>query len=300
MCGLTGFWEHEVASGGGRGAEALAARVTRDVRRRCGIAGLTTAGRGSTRRPGSRSGFRRLAILDLSPDRPPADGLGRRAFRHRLQRRDLQPPRSAPRARARRRAVPRHVRHRGAARAALGSGAGRSRVPSRLGHVRDRALGPRASARSTSVRDRLGKKPLYYGCRRGRAGSLLRLGAEGAARPSALRRRLDRDALASYFRYGYVPDPREHLPRGSQGCRPGAYLVVPRRSSAPSAPCAYWSARRASRATGSPRARRRHDAEALDALDGLLRRRGACGAWRPTCRSARSSPAASTRRRSSR
>ena len=68
MCGLTGFWEREVRDlPEGSGAEALVARVTRmstALRHR----GPDDSGAWVDEKVGLALGFRRLAILDLSPN----------------------------------------------------------------------------------------------------------------------------------------------------------------------------------------------------------------------------------------
>jgi asparagine synthase (glutamine-hydrolysing) len=115
------------------------------------------------------------------------------------------------------------------------------------------------------ARDRLGKKPLYYG----RCGDTWLFGSELKAlraHPS-FAAPIDRDALAAYLRFGYVPGPRSihagvaKLPAGSWCELADGVEAVPR---------AYWSAREVARAGfGSPRAVT--DEAAADELDALLR-----------------------------
>ncbi len=73
------------------------------------------------------------------------------------------------------------------------------------------------------VRDRLGKKPLYYAT----TGGVLRFGSELKALASdpALPREVDPDALRMYFRYGYVPAPLSIL-KGVSKLAPAHALVV--------------------------------------------------------------------------
>src|SRR3546814_9701231 len=68
------------------------------------------------------------------------------------------------------------------------------------------ALWDRQERQLHLVRDRLGKKPLYYGLSGGRlifASELKAIMACPGFRPE-----VDRDALTAYFRYQYVPAPR--------------------------------------------------------------------------------------------
>jgi asparagine synthase (glutamine-hydrolysing) len=85
-----------------------------------------------------------------------------------------------------------------------------------LEHALERAAGMFAMAiwdrerrDLTLVRDRLGKKPLYLA----EIGPLLLFGSELKAlmRHPALDRRIDPGALASYLRFGYVPEPHAIL-----------------------------------------------------------------------------------------
>ena len=68
------------------------------------------------------------------------------------------------------------------------------------------ALWDRPRRRLVLARDRLGKKPLYWRLAGGRL--QLRLGAEGLLADPCRRRRVDRDALALFLEYQYIPSPR--------------------------------------------------------------------------------------------
>lgn len=88
-------------------------------------------------------------------------------------------------------------------------------------------------------RDRLGKKPLYYGW----ADRTFLFGSElkALAKHPAFRGDVDRDALALYLRFNYVPTPRS-IYRGIRKLVPGTLLRVD--CGAPEArpePIAYWS-----------------------------------------------------------
>jgi asparagine synthase (glutamine-hydrolysing) len=73
------------------------------------------------------------------------------------------------------------------------------------------------------LRDRLGKKPLYYACFDG----VVLFGSELKALMAhpACRRAIDRDALASYLRFGYFPSARSVL-QGIRQLRPGTALEI--------------------------------------------------------------------------
>ena len=187
-------------------------------------------------------GFRRLAIVDLSPAGSPADVLGGRPLRHRLQRRDLQlSPTCAPSSSATAGTVPRALRHRGAARGDRRAGASTAALSALRRHVRLRAVGPRASAALQLARDRLGEKPLYYG--RHRRTLAVRLRAEGAARPSRVSRgEIDRDALALLLRLRLRPGARTRSTRGIASCRPAHECLTRRRGRCPTPVGRYWRA----------------------------------------------------------
>ncbi len=91
------------------------------------------------------------------------------------------------------------------------------------------------------ARDRAGEKPLYYGW----MGRTLLFGSELKALRAhpAFCGRIDRNALALFFRRGYVPGPYS-IYVGVQKLPPGTLLTLHGDQAAPSAaPIAYWSAR---------------------------------------------------------
>jgi asparagine synthase (glutamine-hydrolysing) len=118
------------------------------------------------------------------------------------------------------------------------------------------------------ARDRFGEKPLYYGW----VGRHFLFGSELKALTAFGRGALeiDREALGLFLRYGYIPAPHS-IYRGIRKLTPGTVLTLraPAAGDLPS-PRAYWSARETDNAcaadpfTGS-------DAEALHELDTLLR-----------------------------
>ena len=104
------------------------------------------------------------------------------------------------------------------------------------------ALWDRSERRLILARDRIGEKPLYYGW----CGQTFLFGSELKALCAYPRwlGDIDRDAVASYMRYGYVPSPYT-IYRDVRKLIPGTYLILTPESSAGAWPniCAYWSAR---------------------------------------------------------
>lgn len=119
------------------------------------------------------------------------------------------------------------------------------------------------------ARDRVGEKPLYY-ARAGPDGRAVLFGSELKALRAhpAFQQVIDRDALALYFRFGYVPAPFSIY----QGCRklpPGTVLRIGSDGAA-SEPESYWSARAVvERGQSQPFAGT--EQEAADRLEALLR-----------------------------
>lgn len=88
------------------------------------------------------------------------------------------------------------------------------------------------------TRDRMGEKPLYYGHN---AGAFL-FGSELKALEAypSWQGEVDRDALALFMRYGYVPAPwsiYQHIKK----LPPAHYLIVRERGQSVSEPICYWS-----------------------------------------------------------
>lgn len=107
------------------------------------------------------------------------------------------------------------------------------------------ALWDRLDRRLVLARDRLGEKPLYYGWMDG----VFVFGSELKALRAYPRwnGEIDRDALASYMRYGYVPVPHS-IYVGVRKLLPGTFLSLSpdaARGDFPS-PEPYWSALQAS------------------------------------------------------
>jgi asparagine synthase (glutamine-hydrolysing) len=129
------------------------------------------------------------------------------------------------------------------------------------------ALWDRQERALTLARDRLGEKPLYYGAQ----GGVLLFGSELKAlqvHPN-WRAEIDRGALALLLRVGYVPAPWS-IHAGIRKLPPGTWLRLRQPADAGNAPVAYWSVQEAALA-GAREPLALGDAEAVDALDALLR-----------------------------
>jgi asparagine synthase (glutamine-hydrolysing) len=118
----------------------------------------------------------------------------------------------------------------------------------------------------TLARDRLGEKPLFYGWQ----GSAFLFGSELKALKMhpAWHAQINRDALAAYMRYGYVPSPHS-IYEGIQKLLPGSYLTI--KASLPKAAQVdakfYWSIPTQLQATNNLQL---SDDEAIQTLDTLL------------------------------
>lgn len=121
----------------------------------------------------------------------------------------------------------------------------------------------------TLARDRLGEKPLYYGWHRNN----FMFGSELKALASHpdWRGEVDRDALSLFIQRGYVPTPLS-IWVGVHKLLPGSYLVIPRSDCdrlKEVKPIVYWSARTY---VDQPDTVYEQDSQAIDTLEGLLRR----------------------------
>ncbi len=117
------------------------------------------------------------------------------------------------------------------------------------------------------VRDRLGIKPVYYGW----FGGTFLFGSELkalAAHPDFVPE-IDRDALTLYLRHGYVPAPYAIYKRVAK-LPPGCILTLRSADHTDASPQPYWSAREVA-LRGAREPFRGTRADAMHALDALLR-----------------------------
>jgi asparagine synthase (glutamine-hydrolysing) len=116
-------------------------------------------------------------------------------------------------------------------------------------------------------RDRIGKKPLYYGVSRG----TLLFGSElkALAAHPAFEGEIDRSALALFLRFGYVPAPHS-IYRGIYKLPPAHLLKVLNARDPLPQPRPYWSATDAAIA-GTRNPFQGSDDDAIARLDSLLR-----------------------------
>lgn len=112
------------------------------------------------------------------------------------------------------------------------------------------------------ARDRMGEKPLYFGWQ----GKTFLFGSElkALAVHPDFARRIDRQALALFLRYGYVPSPL-CIYREFQQLRPGHYVKLPAETPPGEVPrpTAYWT-------LPEPSPRAMNEEAAVDELDQLL------------------------------
>ncbi|HEX7807376.1 MAG TPA: asparagine synthase (glutamine-hydrolyzing), partial [Thermoanaerobaculia bacterium] len=115
------------------------------------------------------------------------------------------------------------------------------------------------------VRDRAGVKPLYYAL----AGNAVLFGSELKALVAhrEMRAEIDRDVVALYARYGYVPAPYT-IYRNTWKLLPGSILTIRPGSERPE-PRRYWDVREQA-ARGKAHPFQGSDQDALDALDALV------------------------------
>ena len=226
--------------------------------------GPDDAGRWTDAAAGMALGFRRLAILDLSPSgHQPMVSADRRyvcAFNGEIYNyRDLQ-----------RELEGRGTRFRGTSdtEVIVESAAtfGAAATVRRLWGMFALAIWDRRERTLLLARDRLGKKPLYV-AGIGDAGWLFGSELKALCALDRFRRRIDPRAVAAYLRFGYVPAPLT-IYRGTWKIEPGTFSLL--RFGRPVRTERYWDPRTvASQAARTPRT---ESPEALvSELDALLR-----------------------------
>jgi asparagine synthase (glutamine-hydrolysing) len=258
MCGLAGLFSSEPL----REAELLAAaaRMADTIVHR----GPDDGGTWCATTSGVAFGFRRLSIIDLSPlgHQPMASRSGRFTLMFNGEiynfpdlRRELEG---------------RGARFRGHSDTEIVLAAfeewGIRKTLDRLIGMFAMAVWDSAERALTLIRDRVGKKPLFVYHQPG----LVTFGSELkalAAGPS-FDRTLDRDALALYLRYLYVPAPRS-IYRAVTKIPAGHFLTISDPRAPLPATTPYWSLDEVARA-GLQNPFSGSDDEAVDALDSLL------------------------------
>jgi len=262
MCGLTGFLER----GAPRHPEESITRVTRmadQIMRR----GPDNAGAWIDLEGRVALGFRRLSILDLSPEghQPMLSASGRYAIvyngevynfqdlRHTLEQMGIAPA------------------FRGHSDTEVMLAAfdawGVEEAVRRFNGMFALALWDREERVLHLVRDRMGIKPLYYGW----SGDVFLFGSELKAMRAHpdFRGEIDRGCLTLLLRYGYIPAPYS-IYRGIHKLMPGTRVALSLESSDTPAPIEYWSAlETANHGLANPLTC--SDEEATERLDALLR-----------------------------
>ena len=258
MCGLAGFWHpgsalpaaalHDTA---GRMADAIAHR------------GPDDRGTWADEQAGVALGFRRLAILDLSPagHQPMLSRDARYVVVYNGEIYNYQDLRAELEGLG--------ARFRGTSDTEVMLAGverwGPAATIARLWGMFAIALWDRHDRTLWIARDRLGKKPLYYGWSKGTFlfGSELKALRAHPACPATV----SPAALASFLRFAYVPGPH-CIYAGLHKLLPGSYAVI-RPGQAPQV-TRYWDPR-AMAADGAAQTSVLDDAAAIDELDGLLR-----------------------------
>jgi asparagine synthase (glutamine-hydrolysing) len=232
MCGITGFLDGNRTLGPDD-LDALVARMAATLRHR----GPDGTGTWVDADAGVALGHTRLSIIDLSPAgaQPMVSASGRYVITYNgevYNAADLAPDLTA-----------RGVGFRGHSDTEVLLEAieawGLEATLERIDGMWAFALWDRETRRLHLVRDRLGIKPLYYG----RCGPTFAFGSELKslrAHPGC-RPAIDRDAIARYLRFAYVPSPGS-IYEGIHKLAPGTVLTVEPGATTDPAPVPYWSA----------------------------------------------------------
>ncbi len=260
MCGLTGFWETSA-----RRKEAELCQTVQQMAGTLHHRGPDDGGEWAEAGAGIALGFRRLAILDLSPagHQPMVSASERyviayngEVYNFEAMRQELANQNAAPAFRGHS-----DTEVMLAAIEACGLEAAVKRFVGMFAF----ALWDRKERILHLVRDRLGIKPLYYGW----AGDTLLFGSELKALRAhpAFRAEIDRNVLALFLRHNYIPSPYS-IYKGVWKLPPGTILTL--NGSGDAKPTPYWSARDVAEA-GLADPFSGTESEAIDSLDALLR-----------------------------
>jgi asparagine synthase (glutamine-hydrolysing) len=260
MCGLTGFWDRSA-----RKKKAELCCTVEHMACTLALRGPDDSGEWAEERSGIALGFRRLAIVDLSPagHQPMVSASERYAiafngevYNFKALREELTQQGAAP--------VFRGHSDTEVMLAAIEAWGLEAAVKKFVGMFAF-ALWDRLEQTLHLVRDRVGIKPLYYGW----AGDTFLFGSELKALKAhpAFRPEIDRDALTLLLRHNYIPSPYS-IYKGIHKLPPGTILTLS--GSREAEPVAYWSLREAAGA-GIADPWIGTDDEAIKQLDTLLR-----------------------------
>ena len=234
MCGLTGFWDRSTQTNAGAMRRTAYEMASTMYRR-----GPDDSGEWVDERHGIALGFRRLAIVDLSEfgHQPMTSPSGRyviafngEIYNHSALREELD--NSGESAQLRGRSDTEVML------AAIEAWGLRPAVEKFVGMFAF-ALWDRRECTLHLVRDRLGIKPLYYGW----TGGVFLFGSElkSLSQYPGFCAKIDRNALALYFRHNYIPAPYT-IYQGIRKLIPGSILTVHQTERAEICET-YWSAR---------------------------------------------------------
>ncbi len=261
MCGLTGFFEEA----DNRNPDVMQG-IVREMATTLTLRGPDDSGEWVDANAGIALGFRRLAIVDLTPagHQPMESASGRfmmvfngEVYNFQEIRAELESSGNAP--------AWRGHSDTEVMLAAFEAWGIEASVKKFIGMFAV-ALWDRKERILHLFRDRLGVKPMYYGW----MGSTFLFGSELKALKAhpAFRPEINRNALTLMLRHNYIPSPYS-IYKGIQKLTPGTILTL-KAGMHDAEPVAYWTAKDVAEAgvanpfTGS-------DAEAIEELDSLLR-----------------------------
>lgn len=258
MCGFAGFIDLGASTTQDE-LEQLAGEMTDPIRHR----GPDAGGIWADAAAGFAVGFRRLAIIDLSAagDQPMISASGRYVIVYNGETYNTAEIRTDLAALG--------LRFRGHSDTEVVLEAceawGVETTVARMNGMFAFALWDRRDRRLRLVRDRMGIKPLYWG----RLGGTILFGSQSksfAVHP-AWHGEIDREALAAYFQFGYVPSPMSVF-RGICQVEPGSIVNLEADGSVRHT--VYWDARSVADA-GQGDLNDLAEQDAVEELDGLLR-----------------------------
>lgn len=261
MCGITGYWDQSNSIAGDE-ISSVVKQMSDQIRHR----GPDDSGVWCQPDQGVALGFRRLAIIDLTPTghQPMFSASGRYVMVYNGEVYNYGEMRSELETRG--------TQFKGTSDTEVMLAAfeawGLEKAIKRFNGMFAIALWDKKERSLTLIRDRLGIKPVYYGW----FGRTFLFGSELKALRihPAFQGEINRDALASYLRYNYVPAPQS-IYKGVHKLPPGCYLTIRvDQAFQQQKIIAYWNAREVVE-RGQVDPFKGDEQEAISSLDDLLR-----------------------------